>query len=200
MAEIILFHSVLGLRAGVTDAAERLRAAGHTVHTPDLYDGEVFDDYPTAMAWVKSNGGFAELASRTRAAVAELPEALVYAGFSNGGCSAELLAATRPGARAVVLLHAALPLEALDVQGAWPADLPVQVHYAAEDPFRDEQHYLDAFEAEVLASGSGYEFFEYPVSGHLFTDPGLPEEYHPEAAETLFSRVLAFLEQVDRRP
>ena len=44
MAEVVLFHSVLGLRPGVIAAAERLRAAGHTVHTPDLYDGEVFDD------------------------------------------------------------------------------------------------------------------------------------------------------------
>jgi dienelactone hydrolase len=45
MAEVVLFHSVLGLRPGVITAAEWLRAAGHTVHTPDLYDGEVFDDF-----------------------------------------------------------------------------------------------------------------------------------------------------------
>ncbi len=198
MAEIILFHSVLGLRAGVTDAAERLRAAGHTVHTPDLYEGAVFDDYPAAMAWVQSIGGFGELEARTRAAVAELPAEAVYAGFSNGGAAAEVAAVSRPGARAVVLLHAALPLKALNIEGAWPAGLPVQVHYAADDPFRDEQQYLDAFEAEVLASGSSYEFFEYPVPGHLFTDPGLPEEYHPEAAEALFARFLAFLEQLDK--
>jgi dienelactone hydrolase len=44
MAEVVLFHSVLGLRLGVIAAADRLRVAGHTVHTPDLYDGEVFDD------------------------------------------------------------------------------------------------------------------------------------------------------------
>ena len=44
MTEIVLFHSALGLRPGVTAAADRLRAAGQTVHTPDYYDGEVFDD------------------------------------------------------------------------------------------------------------------------------------------------------------
>jgi hypothetical protein len=36
MAEIVLFHSVLRLRPGVIAAGDRLRAAGHTVHTPDL--------------------------------------------------------------------------------------------------------------------------------------------------------------------
>ena len=35
MAEVVLFHSALGLRPGVTTAADRLRAAGHKVHAPD---------------------------------------------------------------------------------------------------------------------------------------------------------------------
>ncbi|MGW0732124.1 dienelactone hydrolase family protein [Streptomyces sp. NPDC002851] len=196
MTEIVLFHSVLGLRPGVTDAAERLRSAGHLVHTPDLYDGKVFDDYTTALEWVESIGGIPELISRTQAAVAELPEAVVYAGFSNGGASAELLAATRPGARGAVLLHAALPLAAFGAS-AWPEDVPVQVHYAADDPFR-EQELIDAFAASVRDSGASYEFFEYPVSGHLITDPSLPEEYHQESAEMLFARVLEFLERIDR--
>lgn len=196
MTEIVLFHSVLGLRPGVTDAAERLRAAGHTVHTPDLYGGKVFDDYTTALQWVESIGGIPELISRTQAAVADLPEDVVFAGFSNGGASAELLAATRPGAKGALLLHAALPVAALGVS-AWPGHVPVQVHYAADDPFREEE-LLDAFAAEVRSSGASYEFFEYPVSGHLITDPSLPGEYHQESAETLFARVLEFLERIDR--
>ena len=43
MAEIVLFHSALGLRPGVRAASDRLRSAGHTVHTSDLFDGRVFD-------------------------------------------------------------------------------------------------------------------------------------------------------------
>lgn len=196
MAEIILFHSVLGLRPGVTDAAERLRGAGHVVHTPDFYGGKVFDDYPSAFAFVESIGGIPELAALTQAAVADLPAELVFAGFSNGGVSAELLAATRPGARAAVLLHAATPLADLGAS-EWPADVPVQVHYAADDPFRNQER-IDAFAAAVRESGAGYDFFEYPVSGHLITDASLPDEYHRESAEMLFARVLAFLEQIDR--
>jgi dienelactone hydrolase len=196
MAEIVLFHSVLGLRLGVIDAAERLRCAGHVVHTPDLYEGKVFDDYPGAFRWVESMGGVPELISRTRAAVADLPEDVVLAGFSNGGVSAELLAATRPGARAAVLLHAATPLEAFGAH-AWPKGVPVQVHYAANDPFR-RQESIDAFAAAVRASGASYEFFEYPVTGHLITDPSLPDEYHSESARALFEQVLIFLNRVDR--
>lgn len=39
MAAIVLFHSVYGFRSLERDAAARLRAAGHEVVTPDLYEG-----------------------------------------------------------------------------------------------------------------------------------------------------------------
>jgi dienelactone hydrolase len=195
MAEIVLFHSALGLRAGVTAGADRLRAAGHTVHVPDLYDGQVFDDYATAGAWLEAMGGFPELMDRMGKAVVGLSEAVVYAGFSNGGAGAEWLAATRPGARGAVLLHAALPLAALGVP-AWPAGVPVQVHYATGDPFRDSGS-IDALAAAVRASGAPYEFCEYPAAGHLITDPSLPTEYDESAAQALFDRVLSFLRRID---
>ena len=40
MAEVVLFHHVQGLTDGVLAFAAELRAGGHTVHTPDLFDGE----------------------------------------------------------------------------------------------------------------------------------------------------------------
>ncbi len=43
MTTVVLFHSVLGVRRGELDAADRLRAGGHDVLVPDLYDGRVFD-------------------------------------------------------------------------------------------------------------------------------------------------------------
>ena len=200
--EIILFHSVLGVRRGVTDAAERLRAAGHAVHVPNLYeDGVVFDDYDKGIAYVESIGSYAKLLKRTRAAVRDLPNDVVYAGFSNGGASAEYLAATRPGAKAALLFSAALPLEMLleidgDPSQPWPSDVPVQVHYTVDDPFRDEQWTLDKFRQTVEASGSSFAFYEYPGDGHLFTDASLPQEYDAEAAEQFWTRVLAFLSEV----
>lgn len=73
MAEVVLFHSVLGLRPGVISAADRLRAAGHTVHTPELYDGEVFDELEDGMR-KEEVLDYREIAGRAREAVAGLPE------------------------------------------------------------------------------------------------------------------------------
>ena len=191
MAEIVLFHSVLGPRAGVTDAADRLRAAGHTVYTPDLYRGEArFDAYEPAMAY-QDGIGFRELLRRAATDVASLPSRLVYMGFSAGGVPAEWLAATRPGALACVLLHAALPLRFIDVE-TWPVTVPVQVHFMRDDPFRDQAE-IDGMEEDMRAAGAHFELFEYAGSGHLFTDPSLPAEYDRAATETLWSRVLALL-------
>ena len=98
MSDIVLFHSVLGLRAGVLDAADRLRAAGHTVHTPDYYDGRTYDEYPPAFEFLEEIGGIPDVIARAVAATGRLPADLVYGGFSLGGVPAELLAATRAGA------------------------------------------------------------------------------------------------------
>jgi dienelactone hydrolase len=204
MADILLFHSVLGPRPGVADAADRLRSAGHTVHTPDFFGGKTFDDYPEAFEFVESLGGIPELITATRKVAADLPPDLVYAGFSLGGVSAELLAATRPGARGLILLHAAIPVEEFEVPDwptgvpAWPAGVPAQVHYGTGDPFR-EQPELEGFERAVRASGSLFELFDYPVSGHLFTDRTLTSEYDEPSAELLFPRVLAFLDRLGPR-
>jgi dienelactone hydrolase len=177
----------------VLEWAERLREAGHRVHTPDLYGGPVFDDMDEAMRHVDSIGGIPALIERTRAAVAEMPADVVYAGFSNGGASAQLLAATRPGARGAILMHAALPLEAFGLS-EWPATVPVQLHYAVDDPHR-EQAAIDALAAAVRRSGAHYEAFDYPGSGHLFADPALPD-HDPAAAALMLERALAFLRRL----
>lgn len=195
--EVVLFHSVLGLRPGVLQWANRLRQAGHRVHAPDLYDGEVFDDMETAMSHVQSIGGIPELISRTWAAVAELPDDLVYAGFSNGAVSAELLAATRQGARATILMHGALPVEALGVT-AWRPTVPVQMHSMIDDPLRNQQH-VDAFAANVRHAGAPLEQYDYPGRGHLFADPN-SSDFSATAADLMLTRVLDFLGRVAPGP
>ena len=132
MAEVVLFHSVLGLRSGVFALAERLRAAGHTVHTPDLFDGEVFDDLEDGMRKEEALG-YQEIARRAKESVSGLPEGLVYAGFSMGAVHAEVLAVERPGALGVVLMAGAVPVEDLKEyfgMERWPEGMPAQVHYA----------------------------------------------------------------------
>jgi dienelactone hydrolase len=199
MAEIVLFHSVLGLRPGVIAAADRLRAAGHTVHTPDLFDGEVFDDLDAGLRKEEALG-YQEIARRSRDAVAGLPAGLVFAGFSMGAVHAELLAAARPGPRGAVLMHGAVPVEVLrEFLGVerWPEGVPVQVHYAAEDPWVEAEE-VAALGGAVKEAGAAFEEYAYPGSGHLFADPDLPE-YDPASSEAMWRRVLAFLDRLDAR-
>lgn len=200
MAEVVLFHSVLGLRPGVISAADQLRAAGHTVYTPDLYDGEVFDDLD-AGARKEEALGYRELARRAREAVTGLPDGLVYSGFSMGVAYAEWLAAERPGALGAVLMHGAVPLGGLSEFfgiDRWPEGVPVQVHYAASDPWVDADEEVAPLGDAVRGAGTAFEEHVYPGSGHLFADPGLPE-YDPESSEMMWERVLSFLSRIDTR-
>lgn len=188
--EIVLFHSALGLRPAVLDWARWLRDAGYVVHTPDLYAGCVFDDVADGLRHVETIGGIPALIARSQAAVAELPNALVYAGFSNGAASAELLAATRPGARGAVLMHGLLPIEAFGAS-EWPATVPVQSHSMLNDPFRDQVH-VDASLATARRSGARVDHFDYAGAAHLFSDSGLPE-FDPSATAAMRAHVLDFL-------
>ena len=199
MAEIVLFHSALGLRPGVTAAADRLREAGHTVHAPDYYDGEVFDEVVDGLR-KRDELGVAEIVRRAREAVAGLPAGLVFAGFSLGNDPAELLAATTPGTLGALLMHGAVPVEGLSEFGVerWPAGVPVQVHYAAEDPWVEAEE-VAALGDAVGRSGAAFEEHTYPGSGHLFADPDLPE-YDRASSEAMWRRALAFLDRVDARP
>jgi dienelactone hydrolase len=190
--EIVLFHSLLGLRRGVLQWADKLRDAGYTVHTPDLYDGEVFDD--SASAARKLQGiGFDELIARSRRSVSDRPAGLVYAGFSNGGAFSELLAATRPGARGAILMHAPLPIRPLGWK-AWPATVPVQVHFSERDPLRS-QDAIDKLAHSVCRSGATFEEYNYPGSGHLFADPDLPD-FDAAASDLMFGRILELLGRI----
>jgi dienelactone hydrolase len=196
MAEMVLFRSALGLRLGVTAAADRLRAAGHNVHTPDYYDGEVFDDLNEGLR-KRDELGYAKIAQRARDAVARLPAELVFAGFSLGAMPAELLAATTPGTRGAVLMHAAIPVKGFGGFGVerWPAGVPVQAHYAAEDPWVEAGE-VAALGDAVRGAGAAFEEHAYPGSGHLFADPDLPG-YDRASSEEMWRRVLDFLDRVN---
>src|SRR5262249_53846089 len=134
--------------------------------------------------------GFDGVLERSQAAVSHLRSDLVYAGFSNGGACAELLAATRPGARGAILMHAPLPIRDLGWK-SWPATAPVQVHFGQGAPRRDER-VIASLASRVRASGAAFEHHDYATSGHLFADSGTPD-YDAAAADLMFQRVLDFL-------
>ena len=200
MAEVVMFHSVLGLRPAVLDAAERLRVAGHTVHAPDLFDGDVFDNLDDGMRKEESLDS-REIARRAEEAVAGLPAELVFAGFSMGLVYAEWLAASRPGALGAVLMHGAVPVEGLtEYFGVerWPEGVPVQVHYAADDPWVEVEQEVVPLGDAVRGAGAEFEQYVYPGSGHLFADPNF-FEYDLAASEAMWERVISFLDWIDAR-
>src|ERR687897_3311066 len=146
--------------------------------------------------------GYQEIARRARKLVTGLPEGLVYAGFSLGAVQAEVLAASRPGALGAVLMHGAVPVERLKEYfgvDRWPEVVPVQVHYAADDPWVEAEEEVVPLGEAVRVAGAAFEAHAYPCSGHLFADPDLPE-YDRASSEAMWRRVLAFLDRVDARP
>ena len=183
MAEVVVFHHALGLTDWVQGFADELRAAGHTVHTPDLYDGRTFGSIDEGLAYSEEQvGGPMGVVERARAAVATLPGEVVYVGFSLGVLAAQSLAQTRPGARGAVLCYSALPLGQWgdNWPETWPEGVELQLHILEGDE--------DVEFAEGLAETvEGADLYVYPGTEHYFA------EHDADAAVLLRQRVQDFL-------
>ena len=191
MAEVVLFHHTLGLTTGVTAFADELRQARHIVHTPDLFEGHIFNDLEQGMRFV-TELGFGEVIQRGERAVQDLPSDLVYAGFSLGVVPAQKLAQTRPGARGALFFYACVPVS--EFGPAWPKKVPVQVHGMDADPIFVGEGDLNAAQALIAQAAHG-ELFLYPGDQHYFADSSLPS-YDAEATALLLRRVLEFLSSI----
>jgi dienelactone hydrolase len=187
MAEVLLFHHVHGLTAGCVSFADDLRAAGHVVHTPDLFDGKTFTELLDGLAYA-DRIGFETVIERGRLAAGSLPEEIVYAGFSLGVMPAQMLAQTRPGAKGALLFHATIPTG--EFGGPWPASVPGQIHTMEADELGD----LDVAR-ELAETTEDVELFLYPGNRHLFADDSLPD-FDEVAATLLKQRVLSFLDSI----
>ena len=192
MTEVVLFHHALGLTPGIVAFADELRRAGHTVHTPDLFEDRTFASIEEGVAHAEEIG-FGAVVERGVRAVDGLSAEVVYAGFSLGVLPAQKLAQTRAGARGALLCYACVPVA--EFGPAWPDGVPVQVHGMDADPFFVDEGDLDAARA-LVAEAEDAELFLYPGDQHYFADSTLPS-YDPAAAELLTSRVLAFLDGVE---
>lgn len=192
MAEVLLFHHAQGQTEGFAAFADELRRAGHTVHTPDLFGGRTFASIDEGMAYAQQLGFPDEILQRGERVANELPDELVYAGFSLGVLPAQKLAQTRPGARGALLFHACVPTEYF---GPWPAGVPVQIHGMDADPFFVGEGDVDAARA-LVESTENAELFLYPGDQHYFADSSLPS-YDADATALLTQRVLDFLRRVE---
>lgn len=187
MAEVVVFHHAQGRTAGVLAFADELRAAGHTVHAPDVYEGRTFATVDEGVAHAQEVG-FQEVFDRGIAAAEGLPSDVVYAGFSLGCMPAQALAQTRPGARGALLFHSAAPVS--EFGSGWPAGVPVQVHAMDEDAWFEGEDLVSA--RALVEAADDAELFLYPGDQHLFADSSLPS-YDADAAGVLMARVLEFL-------
>ena len=193
MADVLLFHHIQGLTPGVVAFADALRADGHTVHTPDLYDGRTF-------ASIQEGAGFSrgddapDLDKLADEAAAGLPSGLVYAGISSGVMQAQRLAQTRPGAAGALLVDACIPITGDWAFGPWPDGVPAQIHGKDDDEFFAHEGDIDAARG-IVESVPDAELFVYPGDQHLWLDSSLPT-YDAESATLLQKRVLEFLGRV----
>jgi dienelactone hydrolase len=194
MAEVLLFHHVQGLTPGVVAFADRLRAAGHTVHTPDLFAGRTFATIDDGVAHADAIG-FAAIIEQGCRLAEDLPSTLVYAGISMGVLPAQKLAQTRPGARGALLFESCVAESEFGER--WPAAVPVQVHGMDADPFFAGEGDIDSARALVAgaAATTRAELFTYPGDRHLFTDASLAS-FDAEATALLVDRVLGFLDDL----
>jgi dienelactone hydrolase len=190
VAELLLFHHAQGLTAGCLAFADALRAAGHVVHAPDLYEGRTFATLADGVGHA-DEVGFDTIIERGRLAAEPLPSDLVYAGFSLGVLPAQMLAQTRPGARGALLVHSCVPPS--EFGGPWPDGVPLQIHMMDADEWAlPPNEDLDAARA-LERTVDGAELFLYPGDRHLFADDSLPG-YDEGPATLLKRRVLGFLE------
>jgi dienelactone hydrolase len=191
MAELLLFHHAQGLTAGCLAFADDLRAAGHVIHAPDLYDGRIFADLADGVSYARQVG-FDTIIERAQRAADSLPNALVYAGFSLGVLPAQMLAQTRPGAKGALLFHGCFPPS--EFGSPWPRGVPLQIHMMDADQWVLEGD-LDAAR-QIVATTEDAELFLYPGDRHLFADNSLPD-YDERAAALLKQRVLSFLDAIE---
>ncbi|UWU15694.1 dienelactone hydrolase family protein [Rhizobium sullae] len=193
MAEVLLFHHAQGLTAGVRAFADDLRIAGHTVHTPDLFDGRTFRNIDEGVAYI-GDIGFDDMREKGVRVADELPPELVYAGFSFGVLPAQKLAQSRPGARGALLLYSCLPISGEWAFGPWPDGVPVQIHGMDNDPIFVGEGDIDAAR-EIVEKVADAELFLYDGDQHYFADSSLPS-YDADATALLTRRVIEFLNRV----
>lgn len=188
MTTVILFHSALGLTPSVIAFADSLRDDGHRVETPDLYDGAVFTSLAEGIE-MRDKIGIPTLSERAMGSMATDARNLVFAGFSMGAASAQMLAATHSGAVGCVLMHAALPLEALGLK-AWPTTVPVQFHSTRQDPWVDKD-----VVASLQEQIGPFDRHWYDGGAHLFAEKD-GDEYVGEHAEAMLSNVRDFVASI----
>ncbi|WP_250001958.1 dienelactone hydrolase family protein [Actinoplanes sp. M2I2] len=186
MASVAIFHSLYGLRPSVLTAAERLRAAGHTVVAPDLYGLPATDSVDEGAA-LADKVGWSEIVDRARTALRDMPPRTVLVGFSMGTGVVDALLPERPQTAGVLLLSGAAI-----TAGQVRSGLRAQLHFADPDPEYVPAAAVERWIDGMEAAGAIFEVYRYPAVSHLWMDEDLPD-HDPWATELVWHRCAEFL-------
>lgn len=170
------------------EAADRMRRAGHTVVTPDLYMGFAASSTEEGLE-LMSTIGWDPICRRARAALELLPETAVLAGHSMG---AGVVSSTWPDrvlSSGIILLHGLAEIPQNARRG-----IPVTVHVADQDPFAPSDE-VAKWTMRAEKAGVAAHVFTYTNVRHFYTDETL-SDYDPAATEQTWERVLTFLNTV----
>ena len=159
MTEVILFHHALGLTPGMIAFADDLRAAGHTVHTPDVFEGRTFGSIEEGVGHAAGDrvrrghraGHSCRRATAGRGGLRRL--------LARRAC-AQKLTQTRPGAKGALFYYSCVPASEF---GTWPDGVPAQVHGMDHDPIFMDEGDVDAAR-ELAAAHEGIDVFLYPAT------------------------------------
>lgn len=187
MAKLLIFHHVLGITRGLQEFANALRAEGHDVLLPDLFDGATFDTVEDGVAFAEP--AFNEIRSAASAIAEGIEGPVVMAGFSLGSVLAQQLAQTNDSAVGAILYDGAHPAGAFGRD--WPNGTRLQIHVVAGD------EWVEIEDARHLAVEADGEIFVYPGTAHLVADSSA-SGYDPVVRDEIISRSLAFLQMIDR--
>jgi carboxymethylenebutenolidase len=194
---IIVLQEWWGLVDQIKRTCDRFAEAGFTALAPDLYHGTTVpltepDEAGKQMmaltmdsAAKDLSGAVDELQRRTgRSQVGVI-------GFCMGGGLALVLGTQRPDAvKAIVPAYGLIPWP--DAQPDFSKlDAAVLGHAAGQDDYFTPEAARE-LEAQLTALGKDVEFHHYPDAGHAFFNEDRPEAYHPESADLLWDRSVAF--------
>ena len=190
---VVLYHAWWGLNDDVKAFADRLAESGFFVVAPDLYRGPITAEIEEAKQLTRSVDE-ADADAIALAAIDRLvsraiaPGRIGAVGFSFGAHWATWIAAQRDAVGASVVYYGTTGGPFLA-----EANVPVQGHFAEDDPFEGPGD-IAAFEGALRDAGREVTIHTYPSTGHWFAEPSR-DAYRPEAADQAFERTVAFLRQ-----